>query len=270
MKQHMLTHKIRDMPQHVFRNSTQSPSSDSGNSLLSSGYQPAQLLHQKSPERDDSAENEQHKNSIDDSPNRPTATEIDQKKAMYLSSDDSNSMSSPKYHANNEQMKYTAENGANSACDDEQSDNASPSLRRRSETPQKCEESKEENDVDGRDNAEETVTAFQISKKPESNSDEASSGKDLCKICNRYFSSSSAVQIHMRTHTGAKPFVCTICDKPFSTKGNLKVIAIYFLTKFSFLYINCLFFFDKLHRYTWERICGQTVLLVAASACHLN
>lgn len=37
MKQHMLTHKIRDMPQHMFENSTRSPSldRDSGNSFSS-------------------------------------------------------------------------------------------------------------------------------------------------------------------------------------------------------------------------------------------
>ncbi|KAM3921752.1 sal-like protein 4 [Leptodactylus fuscus] len=44
-----------------------------------------------------------------------------------------------------------------------------------------------------------------------------------CKFCGKVFSNDSALQIHLRSHTGERPYKCNICGNRFTTKGNLKV-----------------------------------------------
>ena len=47
--------------------------------------------------------------------------------------------------------------------------------------------------------------------------------KHRCKYCGKVFGSDSALSIHIRSHTGERPYKCNICGNRFTTKGNLKV-----------------------------------------------
>lgn len=43
----------------------------------------------------------------------------------------------------------------------------------------------------------------------------------ICEICNKAFNNHSNLLIHMRTHTGDKPYACEVCNKSFSQSCNL-------------------------------------------------
>ncbi|KAM9925204.1 hypothetical protein OXX80_010972, partial [Metschnikowia pulcherrima] len=45
----------------------------------------------------------------------------------------------------------------------------------------------------------------------------------VCRVCSRTCISVSQLTIHMRSHTGEKPFACAECDKRFSHNGGLTV-----------------------------------------------
>lgn len=43
-----------------------------------------------------------------------------------------------------------------------------------------------------------------------------------CTLCLKTFACNSALEIHYRSHTKERPFKCILCNKGFSTKGNMK------------------------------------------------
>lgn len=46
--------------------------------------------------------------------------------------------------------------------------------------------------------------------------------KKQCHICQKFFSDSTRLKIHLNTHIGLKPWTCQICDKSFSELRTLK------------------------------------------------
>ena len=43
-----------------------------------------------------------------------------------------------------------------------------------------------------------------------------------CHVCNSSFSTKGSLKVHMRLHTGARPFECRECGQRFRTSGHLK------------------------------------------------
>lgn len=42
-----------------------------------------------------------------------------------------------------------------------------------------------------------------------------------CQICNKIFARSSSLIVHMRRHTGERPYKCSYCPKAFAQSANL-------------------------------------------------
>ncbi|KAL4222690.1 hypothetical protein ACF0H5_018731 [Mactra antiquata] len=69
----------------------------------------------------------------------------------------------------------------------------------------------------------ETRTADELSSSPRKKRDWNKGRKRIwCKVCGKLYRNKNHFEVHMRSHTGERPFVCKVCGTGFMKSSNLK------------------------------------------------
>ncbi|XP_039756771.1 zinc finger protein OZF-like [Pararge aegeria] len=108
---------------------------------------------------------------------------------------------------------FLFDSSSKSGCDDERS-----LIKKCSKEPtySTCKDKEDKIETVTNNKATENITRKSTRKK------RGTKGPIQCVICSHIASSRSAMEIHMRTHTGEKPFMCVACNSKYPTKGSLK------------------------------------------------